>query len=442
MKTCGFVSQINAYLDGELSGAKLRAFEEHLAACPRCREEAEQYRELLGELHGMGDREVPPMLQERLHAALSNEISKGDGRVKRKFKPWMLAPISAAVVCVLGVSVWLASGGLPRAGESHAPSLMRNAAQDYTDSEAQYGSIAAAPPMPMPAATAMAPAATYAADLNKAMEDRSAGEGFAGVSSAEKPSDTAQDVTGQKLIYTANIVTETREYDKCKAEIDSMLAGFGGYIGYSQENGVPEGYESTQGRSMTVALRIPVGKYADAMAELQAMGNLLQKYENTQDVGSQYVDTKARRDELVISRDKYMSLLDKADSTDSIIALQNAITDLTVRIEQDEAQLRYWDSQVSYSTITVEMREIVIPRSIATANPTSLGDRAGGAFYETLSGMKQGLEDFAVWFVGAIPWLCIIIVAAGVLLAVVLPKTRKARKAAKAAEAKKSEDKP
>lgn len=444
MKTCGFSKQINAYLDGELSGAKLRAFEGHLSACPRCSERVEQYRELLGELRGIGDREVPPALQDRLHAALSNEISKGVGRVKRRFRPWMLAPISAAVVCLVALSVLLGSGG---AGKQNVPMNLMSRSSDMEklageEAKGSYG-FAGAPQAPsMPEPSAAAPAASYDAsdDMHKAAEGRNGSQSAGGYAGAEIPAATRA-ASAQKLIYRANIVTETREYDRCRAGLESMLAKYGGYVEYSQENGVPEGYEAKQGRWMTVSLRIPVSKYADAMAELQAMGNLLQKYENTEDVGSRYVDTKARMDELVKSREKYMALLDKADSTESIIALQDAITDLTVRIEQDAAQLRYWDGQVTYSTITVEMRELVIPTSIATANPTSLGDRAGGAFYETLSGMKKGLEDFAVWFVGAIPWLCIIVVLAGALLAVILLSTRKARKAAKAAEAKKSEDK-
>jgi anti-sigma factor RsiW len=77
MKTCGFENQINPYLDGELSDAKLSAFEAHLQACPQCREEVEQYRGMLDSLHGIGDREVPPMLQDRLHAALPMKFRKG-----------------------------------------------------------------------------------------------------------------------------------------------------------------------------------------------------------------------------------------------------------------------------------------------------------------------------------------------------------------------------
>jgi hypothetical protein len=206
-------------------------------------------------------------------------------------------------------------------------------------------------------------------------------------------------------------------------------------------SGVPEGSGDTIGRTAVISLRLPIDKYGTAMKELLALGNLLSKNENTEDVSRQYVDTDARNKTLIAQRDRYMALLDKADNTESIIALQNQITELTVQIEQNTAQLRFWDDQVSYSTITLELHELVIAKSLEPSNP-DLNTRASGAFYRTLNAMKKGLEDFAIWFVGFLPWLALLAAAAGITLAIAIPATRKARKAAagKAAEEKKKEE--
>jgi hypothetical protein len=449
MKTCGFEKMINAYLDGELSGAKLRSFEEHLPACPRCREDVEQYRSMLEALRGAVDREVPPMLQERLHAALSKEISKGEGRMKRRVNPWVLAPVVSAAVVVCAVGGVLLFGnpsgsqnakmapplGLQIRGTENAESpYAGNGTADRASNDVKTA------PIPAPAATNWsATSTTKGGEAQRNESYATANFGFdknAAATGQNAPSDE------RKLIYTAYVVEETREFDKSMSGVNAMLAEYGGYIESSQQSGVPEGYESTQGRNAVLSLRVPIGKYGDAMGRLQALGNLLSKNENTQDVSLQYLDTKTRMDTLVKERDQYMALLEKADNTESIIALRNEITSLTVQIEQDTAQLRYWDSQVSYSTITVELREVVIPKSVGPSNPTSLGDRAGGAFYQTLNDMKKGLESFAVWFVGFLPWLAIIVVVAGIAAAIVVPVARKHRKAAlkKAAEEKKKED--
>jgi hypothetical protein len=426
MKTCGFENQINLYLDNELSGAELRSFEAHLQACPECRKEVEQTRGMLRELGGLKEREVPALLADRLHAALLNEIAKGDGRLKRKFRPWALTSVSAAALVVLVITGVLLFGNT----DDHAYNLMTpagvaGAAVDYNDGRKALTSSA---DMSEAAPEATAAPASLARDQGLAQDG----------AIADNP---AQAANGRKIIYAGYITEETREFDKCMASVDALLAKYGGYVQSSQVSGVPEGSGDTMGRTALISLRLPIDKYGTAMTELLGMGNLLSKNENTEDVSREYVDTDARNKTLTAQRDRYMALLDKADSTESIIALQNEITNLTVQIEQNTAQLRFWDDQVSYSTITVELHELVIPKSVEPSNP-DLNARASGAFYKTLNAMKKGLEEFAVWFVGFLPWLAILLAAAGITTAIVIPATRKARKAAagKAAAEKKKEE--
>lgn len=445
MKACGFEKWINPYLDGELSGAKLRAFEEHLQACPRCREEIEQARAMLEGLRGMEEPEVPPMLRERLHAALSNEIAKGDGRVKRKVNPWVLAPVVSAAVVVCIVGGVLLSGNIASSNKSlqNTPLSLQSRAGNIAAPEASQGDAAVAPNFAMPAATAAgtmapvpAPTAGPASLTSGAQADNGAeGAGTASYGPEQTASPGNPQTGGKMLIYTAYVVEETRDFDSCMSQVNGLIGKYNGYLSQSQVNGVPEGGDPSQGRTATITLNIPVDKYDSAMSDLLAMGHLLSKTENKQDVSGQYVDTKARRDTLDDEIATLQELLkDKAITMDNVIQLQNQITDLISQEEEMTAQLNLWDNEVSYSTITVELHEIVIPAGIAPANPTSLGDRAGGAFYTTLSDMKKGLEDFAVWFVGFLPWLSIIAVLAGVAAAIVVPAARKRRKAARKQE--------
>lgn len=444
MKTCGFENQINLYLDAELSGAKLRSFEAHLQQCPRCREEVEQYRELLGGFQGLEDREVPTALQDRLHAALSDEISKGDGRVKRKLNPWALSGVAAGLMVFVLVGALLANGGF---------GLFTGKAPDGNMAKSQYfgannGSVQNAPTknqdMLSGAAPDFAAAATAAATMAPAalapeMESPSQGLVIKGGGLTDKTasgytSDAQQQPKqpgdGRKLIYTANLAVETREYTQCMDNVNAILQKYGGYVENSQSSGVPEGNENTMGRVSVVSMRLPVDKYDSAMLELQGLGNLLNKNEYKEDVSRQYVDTEARNKEQKLQRDRLFALLQKADTMENIIALQNEITRLTVLIEQDTAQLNFWDDKVAYSTITVEVRELVTPKSVKPADP-DLNSRVNGAWYNTLNNMKKGMEGFAVAFVGFLPWLVILIIAAGLALAVILPATHKARKAAK-----------
>ena len=434
MNTCGFEKQKNLYLDGELSGAKLAAFEAHLQQCPECREELEQYRGLLDALKDLPERDVPPALQDRLHAALSQEILKGDGRVKRKFNPWALSAVAAAVVVFVCVGA-LAAGGMFGANKSADENLRL---QNYTGGKgADYYGVASSPgdaaengnggngyaaPTMAPAAPAVeAPSFTE----KDGGESRSAGNADKGVTATGDMLTKSDE--GRKIIYTANLVVETREYDKCIDTVKSLLKKYEGYQEGSQLNGVPDDSAKTVGRSAVISIRVPIGSYESAMGDLAAMGNVLTRRENTEDVSRQYVDTDTRNKTLKAQRDRYMALLEKADTTESIIALQTEITRLTVEIEQMTAQLNFWDDKVSYSTITVELRELITLKTVKPVDP-DLNDRMGGALNSTLSDMKQGMEDFAVAFVGFLPWLAILLAVAGVLAAILIPTALRAHK--------------
>lgn len=440
MKTCGFENLINQYLDGELSGAKLRSFEAHLPACPSCREEVEQFRGLLAELHGLEEREIPPALQDRLHAALSNEIAKGDGRMKRKLNPLALTAAAAALVVVLVGGTMLAGGGFGLNFRAVAPEgqgmydySTDSSTSDLNKGAGEDGGTVNGFGAPMAEATE-APAAPEEMERESPQmgvtRSNNGKEPFAGNEGEVKTEDTmTKAAEGRKIIYTAYLVLETREYDKSVDTLENLMAKYNGYRENSQESGVPDESSSTMGRTAVISIRMPIDKYGEAMGELETLGNVLNKNENTEDVSRQYVDTATRNKTLKTQRDRYMALLEKADSTESIIALQNEITRLTVEIEQMTAQLNYWDDKVSYSTITIEIHELVTPKTVKPVDP-DLNTRMGGALNTTINNMKKGAEDFAVHFVGFLPWLAIIIVVAGILAAILIPLARKARRAA------------
>jgi cell division septum initiation protein DivIVA len=453
MKTCGFEKQINPYLDGELSGAKLRSFEAHLEACPRCREEVEQYRGLLNELHGLEDLEVPPLLAERLHAALSNEILKGDGRVKkRKVWPWVLSTATAAVV-IGAIGVAALFGGNQTAGmhilaNQSAGSPNIEAPGTQADAEAMpAATMAAMAPIPAPteAPAAMAPdfQPFAGAETTDSQADK-APAAATGSDNGARTDNPAQQANDRKIIYNANVVVQTREYNARLTAVEGLCAKYGGYTASSQENGKPGATDQNNARSAEFSLRIPIDKFDAAMADFKAMGDdVVSTTKSTDDVSRQYVDTDARNKTLKDERDRLEELLAKATDMNSIIALQNQITELTTEIEQQTAQLRFWDDQVAYSTINVQLNEIVEAQQVKPVDP-SLNSRINGAFYGTLSDMRKGFENFEVGFVGFLPWMAIIIVVAGAAVAIAVPTVRRRRRAAlkKAAEEKKQEDKP
>ena len=70
MLTCAdIVKLVTDYLEGQLTPAEGRRFEEHVAICPPCRAFLAQIRATVELIGGLRDEDIPPEMEEHLLAA-------------------------------------------------------------------------------------------------------------------------------------------------------------------------------------------------------------------------------------------------------------------------------------------------------------------------------------------------------------------------------------
>lgn len=443
MKPCGMQNQISLYLDGQLAGEALRRFEDHLQKCGECADEVEQMQQMLHALKALPEREVPAGLTDRLHAALVQEATKGTVRVKRRFNPWVAVPVAAALVVFVAGGALLLGGMGTSSNQKNA--ILYNSATGLTGSaggaEADQRHSEENGFAPMASAAAALAPEEPAGDASLDIGDVSTAKsnGYRTFTTDDKQQNNA--VTSaqgaRKMIYTATMALETRQFDTTLTTLQDVMAKYGGYVQRDQVSGVPEGSYGSA-RSASYTMRFPITNYADAVGDLAKMGNLLNRNESVEDISRQYVDTDARNKALTLQRDRLYELLTKADKMENIIVLENEITRLTTEIEQMTAQLHLWDDQVAYSTVTVNIQEILTPKAVEPADP-DLNTRRNGAFSNTINRMRAGLEEFTVSFMGALPWLIIVLAMAAVALGITWPLVRRARRHAKSSLTSKEE---
>lgn len=115
------------YLDGRAKPAGRHDVEEHLAACPRCRNRAEDFRALFGALDDLPVISPSPAFDASLRARIAAEP------VRRGFWGWLPSPRFAfAVTALVAMSVWMAS--MPRITDNQA-------AMTRVPAEADFGMI-------------------------------------------------------------------------------------------------------------------------------------------------------------------------------------------------------------------------------------------------------------------------------------------------------------
>lgn len=260
------------------------------------------------------------------------------------------------------------------------------------------------------------------------------GGGWDMVTTDEMPRDTTQALPGQeKMIYTAELEMETREFDEAAAALDRIVEDLGGWYENRQLN------EGRRYRSLSGVVRVPVERLEELLDQAGEEAHVTGRYENREDVSEIYYDSEARLTTQRTKLERLQTLLGQAESMEDIIALESAISETELLIESLTGSLRRYDSLIAYSTVTVHLQE-VYRLSEDEAVPQTFWQRVGSALGDGWQRGVERLEDMVILAAGN--WLSLLLTAA-VVAAVVLAfrRHRKKRKERKAAEKREAEQK-
>lgn len=213
-----------------------------------------------------------------------------------------------------------------------------------------------------------------------------------------------------KIIYTANLALETKEFDDASKALATLVADVGGYF---ESKTVNQGYY----RSMDAVVRVPVANFTAFLDRAGETAHAVNRSEYLDDVSEAYYDQESRLTTQRVKLERLQELLGKAEDMADIITIESAISDTELEIEYLTGSLRKYDSQINYSTVTLSLSE-VYRLSTDEEVPMTFGQRLASAFSTGCQRGVEGLEDFAVsvarnW-VGLLIWA--VILAAAVLL--------------------------
>ena len=221
-----------------------------------------------------------------------------------------------------------------------------------------------------------------------------------------------------KIIRTATLEMETQAFDDAVAALDRLVEELGGYC---ESRSIRQ--HSTY-RSASFTVRVPAASFDAFLDQAGQAAHVTWQDESQDNVGESYYDLEARLATQRTKQERLLALLEEAATMEDIIDLENALSETELQIEYLTGSLRQYDSLISYSTITVSLQEVYRLSSDEEA-PTTFSQRLGAAFAAGLSSGIEGLEDLAVGI--ARNWVGLLI-AAGVIAAVVLGLRRRKRR--------------
>ena len=213
-----------------------------------------------------------------------------------------------------------------------------------------------------------------------------------------------------KIIYTATLSLETKEFDAASQALAALVSDVGGYF---ESRSVDQGHY----RSMDAVVRVPAAEFLSFLDRAGETAHVANRAEYLDDVSEAYYDQESRLATQRTKLERLQELLRQAQDMEDIITIESAISETELEIEFLTGSLRKYDSQINYSTITLSLRE-VYRLSTDEEVPLTFGQRLGSAFSTGFQRGIEGLEDFAIGvarnWVGLLIWAAII--AAAVLL--------------------------
>ena len=153
------------------------------------------------------------------------------------------------------------------------------------------------------------------------------------------------------VIYNAYISLETEDIGGGVARIRSVAERYGGYVAGSSR--------STYGMQdvAEITIRVPKEKFHVAVQEVESYGKILDERTTSEDVTQQYIDLKARLENLQRQEKRLHEILDMAKTVEELLNVEREIERVRGEVDSLQGQINYLERSVAMSVITVSLRE-------------------------------------------------------------------------------------
>jgi hypothetical protein len=211
-------------------------------------------------------------------------------------------------------------------------------------------------------------------------------------------------VPAERLIIREGTISIYAEKTRqTRDDIEALVANYaseGGYVINASESSRGEGKEPY----ITMAIRVPVDQFSYVMDAIADMGvEVINSYEDAQDVTEEYVDLEGRIEALEASRDRLLELMADAEFTEDLLRAEQELTIREAELESFYGRLNYLSESARLSRIYIDLQPYELYEPIDTSwKPAETVRRA----VEDLLESMQGFAEFMIVFgIAVLPWL-------------------------------------
>lgn len=229
----------------------------------------------------------------------------------------------------------------------------------------------------------------------------------------------APKATERKLIKTVHMTTETEDYDALVQELYDKVETFGGYV----ENFSTQGAKNYRYGSITA--RVPKERLDEFLTIVEDSSNITYREESVEDVTLTYVDLESHKKMLLKEQERLMEFLEEAETIEDIIAIEGRLTEVQYQLESMESQLRTYDNQIDYSTVYLNIEEVV---RYTPQEQKGTWAKIKTGFAQNLYDVGNGIRNFFVGLIISLPKLAVLAGVIGILALIAKGLVRRKKK--------------
>jgi hypothetical protein len=177
--------------------------------------------------------------------------------------------------------------------------------------------------------------------------------GFSSKNQSRKDEDTPEAEqsgrSGARMItYAVELTLSVKGVENARKTLIEKIKACNGFITMER---------SDEYTDLRIIARIPAGSMDQFVDYAKTLGRVDRERKTGEDITDRYRDNVIRLESLRNARDKYMSLLEKAESVNEILSIEKELERVNSEIEIIAGRIKYAEESVALSSITVNLNE-------------------------------------------------------------------------------------
>ena len=178
----------------------------------------------------------------------------------------------------------------------------------------------------------------------------------------------------KKIIKTATLNLEIKDFKNYNSIFRDKVKQVGGYIAQEQQSETEYKIENT------LTIKVPVEQFDNSVQLLiNDVKKLNEKRITSEDVTTEFVDTRSRLESKKQVRLRYLDLLKQARNMEEILSVQSEINGIQEEIESASGRIEYMSHSSSFSTINLTFYQVLNEAAVINDKP-SFAAKIGNAF--------------------------------------------------------------